>query len=930
MPTKSVDKSTEWDARRCKRIIRRLSAPLVSFKTSVETFPKFLGRKPDIDFQAQSEGEIGFDELPFDVNEGGSSPFKKIKPKRPNVFDIFNQSKLNLRGIEFDTSNKIEPLLQKTHESLMKVLTLEASIESTKMIQAFINFFSIVYFEPPSSKLTSLSAIEVGRCIVYTSGMMEDKDWYDSVEKLSSFTRWILMGHGLGLIFKNTAILEPLLPCIILCCALVEETAKSKNMYFTKKMIEAFLQIMSPSKFWKKLNSIKKLLKAVVIPEDILYSHMIRLLDYDNLNSHIFLDMAENRIQRNKEGTDIDRILIKWFETLNQVEPGPLTSNPNIITSAKYLVKLYFEYYVIPNHPLLNTEWLQRKYTDILTVIPSIPEFDVIRRVIKLHSYYISNKVYTILPDIDHSPRFIRYISNLYQSFGLFQNFVEFIFAVDPNLALALASSFALRNNNVKEVKSWQEDLVIRVESLIYGSNYENENEYNEKASLARGYGFYSRSTTPKKSQSPMKLKSWPRILGSELRNQTLLNTAGNLFDQEKEGTFSNTDRLPNFGKTEIKEEEEEEFAQEEQCISFTKNIYRTAVSPETVMNDFQIEYDSDLYISEDQQHTDDEKDDNMKADQFTKEKYQIEREGPDDSIIEYSFDDSDNLHSVITPNTPESSSTTRKKLKQKYSDLPIIGLQNWNKKHTPSPNKSRMKIPEFFEENHVTIPILNFKKSNNFRAPSKGESSDEQEQLDEKSHELVDYDEYGDFNIHNDEPYLVELPDYYNSPTKKNNLFYPRADAIYQKVNSSNHQGYIHGELEYQMGGEEGETKLKYENGPGLNTNLQLKRKSNTDEKHQEVNEGTNAWKKSVPSAFRGSDNATKKAKHHETSIYTKNDGKKIRKTKHNMNSHHSTSRDVLRLGINNSHHQEIAKEKILKGYEEYDNEEDDEVCLI
>ncbi|KAK9235478.1 hypothetical protein V1525DRAFT_409830 [Lipomyces kononenkoae] len=201
-----------WTTSKCHRVLRPLSSKLQSLRSLIASHPSLVNNgagNSHSSLSSSSENSL----------EQGATWEKNYRPSgHIRKYSVKLQSRHQASGQESDKSShyRADSLLL----SLRDKTTPEVYTAYRSIFHAFHHFMLQTYEIPTT--LSQKSAIELGKCVVYTLGSVSEDDWYDGMEVLKYYKRCIAIGHGVSLVARDAQICRDLLPALIVDCAEME------------------------------------------------------------------------------------------------------------------------------------------------------------------------------------------------------------------------------------------------------------------------------------------------------------------------------------------------------------------------------------------------------------------------------------------------------------------------------------------------------------------------------------------------------------------------------------------------------------------------------------------------------------------------------------------------------------------------------------
>ncbi|KAK9366003.1 hypothetical protein V1509DRAFT_315175 [Lipomyces kononenkoae] len=201
-----------WTTSKCHRVLRPLSSKLQSLRS-------LIGSHPSLVNNGVGNGNNFWSSSAPSLEQG--TTWEKIYRTSAHIrkYSVkLTSSRHQASGQEPDKTSHYcaDNLLL----SLRDKTTPEVYAAYRSIFHAFHHFMLQTYRSP--STLSQKSAIELGKCVVYTLGSVSEDDWYDGMEVLKYYKRSIAIGHGVSLVARDAEICRDLLPALIVDCAEME------------------------------------------------------------------------------------------------------------------------------------------------------------------------------------------------------------------------------------------------------------------------------------------------------------------------------------------------------------------------------------------------------------------------------------------------------------------------------------------------------------------------------------------------------------------------------------------------------------------------------------------------------------------------------------------------------------------------------------
>ncbi|KAK9324856.1 hypothetical protein V1517DRAFT_21241 [Lipomyces orientalis] len=210
-----------WTTAKCHRVLRPLSSKLQSLRNLIASHPSLVNNAGDIgnaSFSAENSSEQATVWEKHGRAHSGNIRKYAVKSSQSQSKSLSQRSRVHHPAQESNRSGHYcvdNLLLSLRDKTPPDVYTAYRSI-----FHAFHHFLLQTYERPAT--LAQKSAIELGKCVVYTLGSVSEDDWYDGMEVLKYYKRYIAIGHGISLVAREAEICKDLLPVLIVDCAEME------------------------------------------------------------------------------------------------------------------------------------------------------------------------------------------------------------------------------------------------------------------------------------------------------------------------------------------------------------------------------------------------------------------------------------------------------------------------------------------------------------------------------------------------------------------------------------------------------------------------------------------------------------------------------------------------------------------------------------
>ncbi|KAJ8100719.1 hypothetical protein POJ06DRAFT_110284 [Lipomyces tetrasporus] len=208
-----------WTTAKCHRVLRPLSSKLQSLRNLIASHPSLVNNARDnASFSAENSLEQATVWEKHSRAHSGNIRKYAVKSSQSQSKSLSQRSRVHYPAQESNRSGHycVDNLLL----SLRDKTPPEVYAAYRSIFHAFHHFLLQTYERPTT--LAQKSAIELGKCVVYTLGSVSEDDWYDGMEVLKYYKRYIAIGHGISLVARDAEICKDLLPVLIVDCAEME------------------------------------------------------------------------------------------------------------------------------------------------------------------------------------------------------------------------------------------------------------------------------------------------------------------------------------------------------------------------------------------------------------------------------------------------------------------------------------------------------------------------------------------------------------------------------------------------------------------------------------------------------------------------------------------------------------------------------------
>ncbi|KAK9312934.1 hypothetical protein V1524DRAFT_224070 [Lipomyces starkeyi] len=210
-----------WTTRKCHRVLRPLSSKLQSLRNLIGSHPSLVNYAGGHGNSSSGNGNISEQpatwEKNYRTNSGNIKKYSvKLSQSQSKSSSLPSRHRASVQECDKSSQYCADNLLL----SLRDKAAPEVYAAYRSIFHAFHHFMLQTYESPAT--LSQKSAIELGKCVVYTLGSVSEDDWYDGMEVLKYYKRFIAIGHGVSLVARDAEFCRDLLPALIVDCAEME------------------------------------------------------------------------------------------------------------------------------------------------------------------------------------------------------------------------------------------------------------------------------------------------------------------------------------------------------------------------------------------------------------------------------------------------------------------------------------------------------------------------------------------------------------------------------------------------------------------------------------------------------------------------------------------------------------------------------------
>ncbi|KAK9493056.1 hypothetical protein V1508DRAFT_416720 [Lipomyces doorenjongii] len=210
-----------WTTRKCHRVVRPLSSKLQSLRNLIGSHPSLVNHAGGHGHSSAGNGNISEQTATWEKrNRTHSGNIKKYSVKLSQSQSKSSSLPSRHRASVQESDKSSQYCADNLLLSLRDKTTPAVYAAYRSIFHAFHHFMLQTYESPAT--LSQKSAIELGKCVVYTLGSVSEDDWYDGMEVLKYYKRFIAIGHGVSLVARDAEFCRHLLPALIVDCAEME------------------------------------------------------------------------------------------------------------------------------------------------------------------------------------------------------------------------------------------------------------------------------------------------------------------------------------------------------------------------------------------------------------------------------------------------------------------------------------------------------------------------------------------------------------------------------------------------------------------------------------------------------------------------------------------------------------------------------------
>ncbi|KAK9450863.1 uncharacterized protein V1518DRAFT_158770 [Limtongia smithiae] len=207
-----------WTTVRCHRVLRPLSAKLQSLRALLESHPA-LAQPVSHSGSISPWGTSGTRSALGGMSNGHRN-VARANTKYASLQNSRGAGRPKLpstRGIE-----QRPPEIQRLQADLLLLSIRDHTPPDLytcygSIYHAFHHFMTRSYEVPRT--LAQKAAVNIGKCVSYTLDSVPEDEWYDAMDVLDYYKRYIALGHGVSLVARDAPLLKDLLPALIVDCS---------------------------------------------------------------------------------------------------------------------------------------------------------------------------------------------------------------------------------------------------------------------------------------------------------------------------------------------------------------------------------------------------------------------------------------------------------------------------------------------------------------------------------------------------------------------------------------------------------------------------------------------------------------------------------------------------------------------------------------
>ncbi|KAK9374293.1 uncharacterized protein V1513DRAFT_446616 [Lipomyces chichibuensis] len=224
-----------WTTRKCHRVLRPLSSKLQFLRNLIGSYPSLLnnagGHGNSLSGNGNIAGQTAAWEKNYRKHSGNIKTYSvKLSQSQSKSSSLPSRHEASVQESDKSSQYCADNLLL----SLRDKTTPDVYAAYRSIFHAFHHFMLQTYESPAT--LAQKSAIELGKCVVYTLGTVSEDDWYDGMEVLKYYKRFIAIGHGVSLVARDVEFCRALLPALIVDC--VEMEAFDMGLLLLRSFLE--------------------------------------------------------------------------------------------------------------------------------------------------------------------------------------------------------------------------------------------------------------------------------------------------------------------------------------------------------------------------------------------------------------------------------------------------------------------------------------------------------------------------------------------------------------------------------------------------------------------------------------------------------------------------------------------------------------------
>lgn len=376
--------------------------------------------------------------------EGEYDKIIYLNKRKPRDMKVkYGRKKLN--GVKPKATDDERSDFDRIIESCRDNLSEEIYKNYKQVIQAFNQFMLQIHTHEDSNKLTSKSAFEVGRCVVYTQGDYEEIEWHQALDMFGDrYRRWVALGTGVGTIINHSYEYRHIIPLLISDCT----SAQAKNI--GKVLLRSLIDCLPEPELWDRLNIILKLIELT--DDSIIY-----LLERIKETNHIMAYKGETFSILKKYTSGCSLFDLENFILCILKRHQHFKKTDQDFYFVVKLLEIYFDRCDVPSGKTVRK---------VLKRIPTKNDEDFIglRRTLQLYINYREGAKWLSINEKDtRNEQLVHSILALVKNPQLFMGLVEYILPCYPEFASSISSRYVSKGKVGLSVILWQDSLENKV-----------------------------------------------------------------------------------------------------------------------------------------------------------------------------------------------------------------------------------------------------------------------------------------------------------------------------------------------------------------------------------------------------------------------------------------------------------------------------------